>query len=328
MILTNEQIRSVALGAAESVCSPLGVSFYRFRIAHAEAIDGFSSDFGMKAYATAGIRLDLYTDSEFFAFAYDDVKAASSRKWYYFTLLVNGEELARVGSELTTTTGELRVALPKGRNRVTLFFPNLSRARIKTVELSDGAKFKPFKPERRFVFHGDSITHGYDARSAANSYTNRIATACNAEIFNFAIGAACFDPRMIDETSDYKADAVFVAYGTNDWAKKGSLAEFSNDCEAFFRKLNSVHKGAPLFVILPIWRYNYQDEKPVGDFHAARKEIARIATSSYPNARIVDLWENIPKDLALFSDGLHPNDDGFVYYANGVLKHLQKEGFV
>lgn len=243
MILTNEQICSVALGAAEITCSPLGVDFYRMRKAQAEAIRAFSADFGNKAYATAGIRLDFYTDSEFFAFAYDDAKAASSRKQYYFTLLVNGKEVALVGEEnAAALAGEARVALPQGNNRVTLFFPNVFRARIKRVELSD-ASFEPFRPERRFVFHGDSITHGYDARSAANSYANRIATACNAEAFNFAIAAACFDPRMIDETNDHNADAVFVAYGTNDWAKKSNFAEFSSDCEAFFRKLTSLHKS-------------------------------------------------------------------------------------
>ena len=322
MKLNNEQIQSLALGVAQTLSTQDGIELYRMKTAQAERIMNFNSNFGKRAYSTAGIRLDFYTDSKFFAFAYDNAQSTSSRNWYYFTLFINGKETALIGEETATAcTGTYRVELPKGKNRITLFLPNLFRARITSVELSDGAFFERITPKRRIVFHGDSITHGYDAKSAANSYANRVAYALDAEIFNFAIGGAMFNMRMVDTSTDYNADAVVVAYGSNDWNKRPTKQAFSKFCSDFFETLMSLHKNVPVFVIPPIWRFDCEKERPVGTFEDARKEIARIA-SGYENTRIIDLSKDIPQDLAFFTDGLHPNDDCFALYAQGVLKQI------
>lgn len=322
MKLLFEQIQDITFGALETVVEDDGIEFYRMTNKMSEKINSFNSDFGIKTLATAGIRFDFYTDSEFFSFEYDRVKKTSSRNWYYFSLLVNGESVALIGEDTPEKfCGSYKTTLPKGKNRITLFFPNLYRARIRSVELSDGAYFEPFKAEKRFVFHGDSITHGYDAKSAANSYVNRIALATNAEIFNFAIGGAFFDSRMIDGTDDYDADAVFVAYGTNDWSHSENKQVFSKSCDDFMKKLTEVFDNIPIYIILPIWRVNCQDIKPMGTFQEAKDTIKQIV-SAYGNTKIIDLANDIPHDVAFFSDGLHPNDKGFACYSQGVLREL------
>jgi lysophospholipase L1-like esterase len=321
MKLTNEQIHSLALGVAETLSDKDGIELYRMKKAQAQRVVDFNADFGKKAYATAGIRLDFYTDSKFFAFSYDKAVAASSRKWYYFSLLVNDEQVALIGEEQATSRlGSYRVELPDGKNRITLFLPNLFRARITSVELSDGAFFERVTPKRRLLFHGDSITQGYDSKAPHLSYANRVACALDAEIFNFAIGGAMFNMRMVDTSTDYNADAVVVAYGSNDWYKREDMQTFSKNCLEFFEKLMSLHKDVPVFVILPIWRFNFAEQRPVGAFQTARAEIARIA-SGYQNTQIIDMFDVVPHEL--FSDGLHPIDDGFAYYAQSVLKQIK-----
>lgn len=322
MQLTNEQIRSVTLGAAEIDFQDGFAVFYRMHRAQAERIANFNADFGKKAYATAGVRLDFYTDSEYFAFSYA-VQAASSRTFYNLALYIDGKEYALVGENPAKNyQGEYQTRLPQGEKRVTLFLPCLFSAKLQNITLSDGASITPFLPKRRLVFHGDSITHGYDAQSPANAYANQVAYALDAEIFNFAIGGATFDIRMIDESTNFNADAVFVAYGTNDWAHRTSMQEFSANCEAFFQTLARLHKGVPVFVILPIWRANCATDSPVGSFQAAKDEIRRIA-NKYPNTQIMDLADDIPHELSLFTDGLHPNDTGFAYYTKGVLNKIK-----
>ena len=37
----------------------------------------------------------------------------------------------------------------------------------------------------------------------------------------------------------------------------------------------------------------------------------------------MDLADNIPHELSLFKDGLHPNDTGFAYYTKGVLNKIK-----
>ena len=323
MKLTLEEIKSLAFGFVESTIENGGIEFYRFSTQQFLCVDALKSDYGVRAKAQASIRLDFETNSEYFSFAYDNVQKTSSRSWYYFSLLVDGKPTALIGEDnATACRGSYQTVLPKGNKRITLFFPNLYRARIQGIELSDGSYIKRMETKKRFVFYGDSITHGYDAKSSNNSYVNRIAYAMNAEVFNFGIGGAVFHPRMIDDTKDYNADAVFVAYGTNDWAHRQNMEELSIYCEDFFTKLVSVFKNIPIYVILPIWRANYQDVKQTGTFQAVKDKIIQIA-KKYENTQIINLFNDIPHELSMFSDGLHPNDDGFAYYAQGVLKKIK-----
>lgn len=324
MLLTAKQIQSITLGYTQTEETEQGVAFYRFAKQHTDFIYTYSRDFGTKSQATSSIRLDFYTDSEFFRFAYANAQKASSRTWCYFSLYVNGELVSVFGEEQAVNGfGSYECTLPTGNNRVTLFFPNLFRANVNLVELSNGASVKPFIPKCRIVFHGDSITHGYDAKNPALSYVNRLAMSWNAEIVNYGIGAATFDTRIIDENAP-TADAVFVSYGTNDWVKYPTLQDLIHNCKAFFEKLVATYKNAPVFAILPIWRKIYQEERPTGDFMLVRQKIAEVA-KEIAGAQIIDLWEDIPQDLTLFTDGLHPNDDGFAYYAKGVIKNIEKE---
>ena len=322
MKLTIEQIKNITFGALEYSIENEGIDFYRMPNLLSKRIDTISNDFGQKSYATAGIRFDFNTNSDFFAFSYSNVKKASSRTWYYFSLLINGKQVALIGeNDLVECKGYYQILLPKGQKRITLFFPNLCRASIQSVELSDGCYFERIKTKNRFVFYGDSITQGYDAKSAANSYVNRVAYKTDAEIYNYAIGGAAFNERMIDDISSYSVDKVFVAYGTNDWFHGENMETFSNHCEKFLSKLSLVYKNTPIYVILPIWRNNYKELKPVGTFFEAREKIAKLA-SNYDKIKIIDLFDVIPHDLSLYSDGLHPIDDGYVYYTQGIVDNL------
>ena len=323
MKLTLEQIKSLAFGFVEATIENEGIEFYRFSAQLSTCLDSLKPDYGIRAKAQASIRLDFETDSEYFSFTYDNVQKTSSRNWYYFSLLVDGKPRALIGEDnAMACRGSYETILPKGNKRITLFFPNLYRARIQGIELSDGSYVKRVETKKRFVFYGDSITHGYDAKSPNNSYVNRIAYATDAEVFNLGIGGAVFHSRMIDDIRDYNADAVFVAYGTNDWAHRQNMEELSAYCEEFFQKLTSVFKNIPIYVILPIWRSNYQDVKQTGTFQEVKDRIIQIA-KQYENTEIIDLFDDIPHELSMFSDGLHPNDDGFAYYAQGVLKKIK-----
>ena len=325
MKLTTKQIQDITFGYVQAEETESGLAFYRFTKAHTDFIYTYSGDYGTKSKATSSIRLDFYTDSDFFRFAYANAQKASSRPWYYFSLYVNGELVSTFGEDtLINGLGSCECALPKGNNRVTLFFPNLFRADVTAVEVSDGASVTPFKPKHRIVFHGDSITHGYDAKNPALSYVNRLAMAWDAEIINYGIGGARFDERIIHEETSPSADAVFVAYGTNDWKCSKSWENLEIACKTFFKKLVRVHKNTPVFAILPIWRCNYKDETPSGDFMSVRQNIAKIA-KEIANATPIDTWDDLPQDLDLFTDGLHPNDNGFAYYAKAVIKNIEKE---
>lgn len=81
-----------------------------------------------------------------------------------------------------------------------------------------------------------------------------------------------------------------------------------------------LHKDVPVFVILPVWRFDSNEQSSVGTIQNAREEIARIA-SGYKNVQIIDMFDVVPHEL--FTDGLHPTADGFAYYAQNVLKQIK-----
>ncbi len=324
MKLTADEIKKITFGAHETVAEPNGVKFYRMPDKQARYFEKHDPSFYNKAKSTASVFIDFYTDSEFFAFHCTEIEQCCNRPWFYFDLLINGKTVATIGDELPKTDYSFRTNLPASENRVTLFFPNLYRATLKELSLSDGASVRPAQKQRRILFLGDSITHGYDAKSPSQSYANRVCFQTNSEAVNLAIGGACFAEDCLDESIDYRPDIIVVAYGTNDWHKKTADDCFTN-CRAFFNKLCKIYPDTPIFYILPIWRYRACETPEKAESFLLSRNLFKHIASGYNNIKIIDLWEDIPRDLSLFSDGLHPNGEGFAHYAKGVIKHLNFE---
>ena len=138
MILSFDQIRAATHGA-------LGITeedgFYIFHRMTPRLWAAYESNtaFVKKCHATSGIRLEFYTDSDYIAFGYR-ISPASTREFYYFDIFVDGVMCEHLGEEkLTICKGDLKVVLPEGRHKVSLYVPNLTKADLSYVELSDGA---------------------------------------------------------------------------------------------------------------------------------------------------------------------------------------------
>ena len=65
--------------------------------------------------------------------------------------------------------------LGEGEKEVLLYCPWSAQVIFSEVTVSDGAFVEPVKPEKKMLVFGDSITQGYDAAYACNSYISRLA---------------------------------------------------------------------------------------------------------------------------------------------------------
>ena len=322
MKLSTEQIRKIAIGVAYVEESDGKIELHRFTKEQHEAYKTRSDDFYQKTFATAGIRLEFVTDSQTL-FLETEVYSGSSRKFFSHAIYVNGEFIGELAAQTNVGTFSDSFSLGEGEKTVTIYFPWTASSKIIEFSLDDGAKLEPVQKSIKMIQFGDSITHGYDAKAPAASYASIVADALDAYAINKGIGGEIFFPELASLPDNITPDIITVAYGTNDWSR-GDLERFHQNSREFYKNLSSLYPNAKIFALAPIWRSNYDKENRMCDFSHISEHFRAIA-KDIPNMYVIDCFNFVPHDPAYFSpDCLHPNDEGFSYYAEGVLEEITK----
>lgn len=319
MRLTSEQIRSLIHGAAYTAEKDGKIAMYRFTEEQSQEYQKRSADFYSKNFATAGIRLEMITDSETLELTVEVQSRGSSRKFFAHTVYVNDTYIGRIAdNRIEKTLYSDKFYLGKGEKKVCVYFPWSAVSHIAEVSVDDGATVKPVKKSRRMILFGDSITHGYDAQDPANSYASMLVDALDADGINKAIGGECFFPELATLPDEVEPDLITVAYGTNDWSHT-PLEKFKNDCRTFYTNLRQLYPHAKIFALLPIWRKDYDRTTGCGSFSDICEYIASVA-ESLPDVTAIPCFDFVPKNERFFSDlYLHPNDLGFAFYGKNLI---------
>ena len=299
---------------------------YRFTDAQSEAYREYSTDFYKKTKATAGVRLEVITNSEALTLKGEAV-AASSRKFFAFDVYVNGSLVSHLleSDEDGSTPYTLTARLGKGdAKKVCIYFPWSAQANIASFELDEGASFEPYRRPYRMLCFGDSITHGYDALNPSFSYASRLADLLRADHINKGIGGEVFFPALAENRDLIEPDYITVAYGTNDWSHSPK-EDFEKNSKLFYEALSRNYPNAKIFALAPVWRENYNTKlTPIGDFSNVAKNLSEIA-ASLPNVKLINCFDFIPHETQYYvSDVLHPNDAGFYHYAAEVYRAIKE----
>lgn len=324
MTLTFDQIRDITFGAVKIEQKEGCIQLRRMRDSQAKAFIKEREAFAEKTEATAGIRFDFYTDSDYVKVNLLNLRSVSKRKFFGIDVLLNGIlYMHYYADDLSTEYPDtIFIPLNKKYNHIQLFFPNLATTDVKTVELADGCKVDPFVPKMNFISYGDSITEGFDAKFSSKSYINIIAAALEAQVINLGVAGGKHNSEIIEDL-DITPDFITVAYGTNDWAIWDSEKTMREKVTEFYDKLVQVHKDIKIFTILPIWREDSLKDKPVGNFYDCRKMISNIAQSH--GCIVIDDINLVPHDDRLYTAHcVHPNDTGFEVYGSTIVEHIKK----
>lgn len=327
MLLNVDQIRAISHGALSVFEENGEICLRRFTAEAQEYYRRTQDDFYRKSFATAGIRLEFMTDSNTLSFSYH-TRHASSRRFYYFDIYVDGVMVEHFGHEnVSEARSNFRMALPEGTHTVCVYLPALAEATLYDVALDDGAMCAPVSRPLKLLCYGDSITQGYDAKYSSSTYVNILADKLHAEVVDEGIGGEHFCPDLLDAKIPYSPDIITVAYGTNDWSNQPREATIrkAND---FYAKLRALYPAAQIFAITPLWRADNERVTHVGLFGEIR-EIVRNAAEKV-GAVVIDGDRMIPHLADVCSDRyLHPNDIGFRFYANNLynamLPHLKED---
>lgn len=320
-ILSNAELKKYICGAVY-YDERDGLIPYRFTKEQMDATDEPARK--IRHSTGAGIKIEFYSDTEELSFNYTAfVKFVSGLyKLYYFDVYADDVLVLHQGEKdlCEDRCGAVHVKFKSGDKKITVYLPCSCAVKITDFAVSEGAKISPVCYASKTIFFGDSITHAAYVDFPSLSYVNMLSKRMNWHTVNQAVGGDVFSKAHLEKLPETEFDTVFVAYGTNDW--KWANDSTPERAEAFFSVLNTLYREAEKYVILPIWRADINEHQEFTySFEDIRKMIKDIS-SKYP-IKIFDIFDLIPHDPKLYYDGyLHPNEMGFVYYADEIEKYL------
>ena len=316
MKLDFETIKNITVGAVEIWQENDAIRFLKCSKNQLNEWQNISLELYRNARASTGIRLDFFTNSPFVT-----VYPVEGTK---FEIKINGilTEVAHV--DYSEQNPFFTINLDNGceLNHVVVFFPShFESGGIKSVEVADCAIVKRNKFDNRFLFMGDSITQGYNAKYDCLSYAFLVSEYFNAESVIQGVGGSCFSPATVMDIN-FKPNVVFVAYGTNDFGCLPTLENLKINCFEYLTKVKKFYSDAKIIVITPIWRMDEHQEKPMGNFKQCKNVIKQVALDLGLIA--VDGETMVYKNPDFMKDTVHPNDLGFCIYANNLIKQIEK----
>jgi len=329
MKLTLDQITEAARGVAYIYEEKGIVYLHRFTREQEAFYQKIKDEHYDRTYSTAGVVLEFDTDSTQLSLSVR-ARKGSSRHWFVCSIFADGERLGELNGSFTPpeyAKAEGTWTLKNGIKRIKIVFPWSAGACIENLTLDDEASFLPIRPDKKVLIYGDSITQGYDASLPEYAYASILAEALGGNCINKAIGGEVFRPDLALLPDAGEIDLITVAYGTNDWSsKKPEVLEKS--AREFYSNLRKMYPNTKIVVLAPVWRVNWQDKKPGGDFLSVAPVLQRIA-EEIGNTVFLDCLDYIPRDKANYSpDGVHPNDAGFAYYAQALKVAFEQNGLL
>jgi len=170
----------------------------------------------------------------------------------------------------------------------------------------------PQKAKPRYLAYGDSITHGFRATDVAATYPTLVAQARDWELINLGFGsrqATADDGRIIGSVP---ADIITILIGFNDHYGNKPLDRYRADVTGIVQSIRAAQPKTPIFLITPLWStepFPTTLGLHLEDYRQVLREITADAKDS--NLHIIEGGDLIPSDARFFTDGVHPNDDGF-----------------
>ncbi|MDD4495869.1 MAG: SGNH/GDSL hydrolase family protein [Eubacteriales bacterium] len=316
-----------------SICCDEGYyHFSRFTEAQLE-VYGSAPHTKSRSLCTSGICLDFYSDTDYIRFEYKIFERA--RDWMYFDIYINDVFVKSIGSEpIGSDTGffdynkcsdECSIGCSDcdEMKRFTIFLPHLCNVGIRHLEVSDSARLKMAPvPDKGLLCLGDSITQGMEAKRPSSAFAVQLARFFNMNLINQGVGGYTFRKTSLDADFKMSPHIITVAYGTNDWDLCNSINHFESNASDYIELLIKIFPESRILVLSPTWRGDMTESRPAGEFHKIADTLRNIC-SSYASLEFIDGLSLVPHLPKLFSDGLHPNDEGFMHYSMNLIKAVK-----
>lgn len=211
------------------------------------------------------------------------------------------------------------VAMPQaaaGMHDYELVLPYGDSVDVLGVSVPKGTHFETpsARPNERWVFYGDSITHGFTASCVSRTFPFRLAEIKNVQIINFGLGGRSCAEADGPRVAALGGQRVVVLIGVNDWQGGRPLDSFKSQVVGLIKNICKAQPAVPLHLITPLWvAPTWKPAKATGELEAYRQAIRdAVAAAGDPAVTLSEGPSLIDHDPALFDAvAVHPNDRGF-----------------
>ena len=266
-----------------------------------------------------------------------------------YTQCLRGNFILTIGKSATVANGTVldatQVKAYDGETKTaTLTCPDASKFTVTRFDSVNGNTVKYDEP-LRISFIGDSITEGTGSSDQlTKSYSAQFAALCKTAgkdivIGNYGVGgsailpyANCYNTTLAYSVAFNEADSdyVLIALGTNDASAAGGtygqMINFTEKYETFVRSFGDLPTTEKVFATNAIYRYTSSkasDVRAVSVIRPTQKHVMdKLAAEDADKYFYIDLYallyDAAVTDDLFAGDKLHPDDGGYVIYANAI----------
>ena len=283
--------------------------------------DGYDEFWRERGIFTAGIRVELITDSSEISFDYKAQKGTSLRdRSNSVDVWVNGVLYSVL--HLENPCGKVMVDLPSGEKTVAIYLPNDCQFSIKNFQIN--GKYKSIKNKSpKVLVIGDSITQGYGAMFSSGSYFNELQRLTGYDMLNQGIGGYRCEPNDLMYVDNFEPDKIITFLGTN-WYDAPHCYDYENATIGFYKKLTEMYPDKQIMAVSPIWRGNDDLDK---ERFAWCISIVKRECQKYPNITLIDGYTLVPNVDDCFCDKVHPNEYGSLMLARNLYREIRRIEF-
>jgi hypothetical protein len=271
----------------------------------------------------------------------DGVLTATARTEEGHRLIIDPNEIG-VFDFVPGEPATVRFDVPAGAARVEVWLPSSSVVEARAISIDDGAILSPPPADDRprWVHHGSSISHCFEAHSPARTWPAVAASIGGVHVTNLGLAGQCqLDQFMARTIRDHPADLLSLKVGIN--IVNGDtlrLRTFPSALHGFLDTVRDGHPSIPMLVVSPIICPAAEDTPGptipdaagvvqahgtavtaaqgaltlrqiraiVADVVAARRAAGDEHLHHLDGLELFDV-----DDVADLPDGLHPNGDGY-----------------
>jgi hypothetical protein len=246
-----------------------------------------------------------------------------------------------LGEERRPTTLRFE-GLPAGRKVVELWLPQTATVELCTVR-GDAPATAHREGRPRWIHHGSSISHCYEAHSPTQTWPAVAARRAGVDLLNLGVAGSCFLDQFAARTiRDEPAAWISLKLGINVVnADALKLRTFAPNVHGFLDTVREGHPDTPILVVSPIICPPHEETpgptlprdeagpfvataQPVDDdarrhglslrrMRAILEEVVRVRSQDDTNLHYLSgLALFGESDLSDLPDLLHPNGDGYL----------------